>query len=264
MLENFRIALTQFRLVDFADLILVWMVVYRVLLFIRGTGAVQMLAGLGIVSIAYILSIWGELYTLNWLLEKFFSNLFVIVVILFQAEIRRALALIGRNPFFTGVSELQETQVVEEIVKGAVAMAQKGYGALIVLEREMGLENLLEMGTELDATVTSELLQSIFIPTSPLHDGASIVRNGRLVMAGCFLPLTKNPGIDKNLGTRHRAAIGLTEESDALVVVVSEEQNQIGIALAGQFTADVDMNILRKTLYAAFGLRYESQKVQAL
>jgi len=216
-----------------------------------------MLSGLGIIAIAYIISIWGQLATLNWLLDKFFSHLFIIVVILFQSEIRRALTHIGRNPFFAGVSTIEETQVIEEMAKGAIQLAQKGYGGLIAIEREMGLEDFIEMGIKLDATVTDELLNSIFLPASPLHDGALIIRGGRAYAAGCLLPLSKNANLDKNLGTRHRAAIGLTEETDALVLVISEETNSVGLVVGGHLTPDVDHATIRKTLYSVFRLEEE-------
>jgi diadenylate cyclase len=254
--ENAAFLLSQLRLRDVVDMALVWLVVYRVLLLIRHTGTVQMLSGLGILAIAYLSSIWLELFTFNWLLEKFFNNLFLIVVILFQGEIRRALAQIGANPFITGGSTVQDTHVIEEIAKSALLMAQKKVGALIVIERDINLEYFLETGTEVDATVSSELINSIFLPTSPLHDGAVVVRRGRLWAAGCFLPLSKNPVLDKNLGTRHRAAIGLTEETDALVIVVSEENNVVGVVESGQLIPDVDHQALRRHLYDAFGLKF--------
>lgn len=233
----------------------VWFVIYRVLLLIKRTRAVQMLSGLGIIAIAYIASIWIDLYTLNWLLEKFFSNLFIIIVVLFQHEIRRGLAHIGRNPFFTSVSVSEETLVVDEIVKASVQLAQKQTGALIVIEREIGLEDYMEVGTKVDSEVNAELINSIFLPSSPIHDGALIIRGGRISAAGCFLPLTKNPGIDKNLGTRHRAAIGLTEETDAVVIVVSEENMSVSLVMGGKIMSDLDMPTLRQALYNLFSLK---------
>jgi len=255
--SNLKLLFSNFRLIDLIDMAVVWFVIYRVLLLIKRTRAVQMLSGLGIIAIAYIVSIWMELFTLNWLLEKFFANLFIIIVVLFQNEIRRGLAHIGRNPFFTGVSAIEETQVIEEICKVSIALAQKKIGALIVIEREIGLEDYMEVGTKIDSAVNAELINSIFIPTSPIHDGALIIRAGRIMAAGCFLPLTKNPNVDKNLGTRHRAAIGLTEETDAVVIVVSEEYSQVSLVIGGQITADLDMPTLRKTLYNLFSLTQE-------
>lgn len=257
--DNLQFIFGQLRARDLLDMALVWVVVYRVLVLIRHTGTVQMLSGLGILAIAYLGSIWLELFTFNWILEKFFNNLFLIVVILFQGEIRRALAHIGSNPFFTGASHVEETHIVEEISKGAVGLAQKQMGALIVIEKEINLEYFIEVGTEMDASISSEILFSVFLPTSPLHDGAVIVRNGRLFAAGCFLPLSKNPALDKNLGTRHRAAIGLTEETDAIVIVVSEESNRVGVVESGQLMHDLDHAALRRRLYEALGLRYRPQ-----
>jgi diadenylate cyclase len=254
LFENVRFILENLRTTDVVDIFLVWVVVYRALLLIKRTSAAQILSGLGIIAIAYIASIWAGLSTLNWLLEKFFNHLFLILVILFQSEIRRALAHIGRNPFFSGVSAIEETQVIEELAKGAIQLAQRRIGALIVIEREIGLEDFIEMGTKLDSVLTAELISSIFNPASPLHDGALIVRGGRAFAAGCFLPLTKNPNVDKNLGTRHRAAFGLSEETDSVVVVVSEENRSMGVVINGQITQDLDHASLRKILYEAFQL----------
>jgi len=236
---------------------LVWLIVYRALLLIRQTRAIQMLSGLGILAITYVTAHWLNLFTIKWLLEKFFDNLLVIVVVLFQNEFRKALAHIGRNPFFSGVSVLEETQVIEELAKGSIQLSQKSYGALIVIEREVGLEEFVEVGTNLDASVSAELLNAIFMPSSPLHDGAVIVRGGRIRAAGCFLPLTKSPHVDKNLGTRHRAAIGLTEETDAIVIVVSEENSFVSIVDAGQMSQDLDHKSLRKVLYEVFNMTPE-------
>ncbi len=256
--DNLIFIVTHLRFQDAIDMLLVWMVVYRILVLIKRTGTIQMLSGLGVLAIGYILSIWLELFTFNWILEKFFSNLFVIVVILFQAEIRRALAHIGSNPFFTDVSAVQETQVIEEIAKGVIAIAQKGYGALVVIEREIVIDYHIEFGTEMESKVSAELLTSIFHPSSPIHDGAVLIRNGKIHSAGCFLPLSKNPVLDKNLGTRHRAAIGLTEETDSLVLLVSEENKSIGIVQAGHLTSNADLGDIRKALYEVYGLKYKA------
>ena len=248
------------RLQDAVDMVLVWLIVYRVLVLIRQTRAIQMLSGLGVLAIVFIVSIWADLSTINWLLEKFFNNLFVIVVILFQNEFRKALVHIGRNPFFSGVSIVEETHVVEELVKGAFQLAQKGYGALIVIEREIGLEDFIEVGTKVDGNVSDEILHSIFTPSSPLHDGAVIVRGGRLYMAGCFLPLTKNPNVDKILGTRHRAGIGITEETDSVVIIVSEETRSVRIAEGGVLKSDLTMSDLRQNLYEVFNIEFEPER----
>lgn len=256
-IENWRFIWGQFRWQDGLDLLLVWFLIYRLLLLIRKTGAVQILSGLGLLAIFYILSLHFGLYTFNWLLDKFFAHLFLIVVILFQSEIRRILAQLGSQSFLNGVSGIQETHVIEEIAKGIVGVAQKGYGALVVIERDISVDYHIESGTEVDSRVSAELIESVFHPTSPVHDGAMVIRNSRILSVGCFLPLSKNPILDRNLGTRHRAALGLTEETDALVLVVSEEARSVGLVHAGQLTPNVDGVILRRTIYEFLGLKYK-------
>jgi diadenylate cyclase len=257
-LENALFILSHLRLQDFLDLLLVWIVVYKILMLIKRTGTLQMLSGLAVLSVSYILSIWFELNTFNWILEKFFSNLFVIVVILFQAEIRRALAQIGSSPFFSDGTSAQETHVIEEVVKSVSLISQRGYGALIVMEKELLVDYHIEKGTEVDAIVSSELLLSVFHPSSPVHDGAVLIRNGKVHSVGCFLPLSKNPNLDKNLGTRHRAAIGLTEETDALVLVVSEETRIPGFVTGGHLVPVKDFADLRVALYDYYGLKMKT------
>ena len=261
MFENVGFIVSHLRMQDVFDMILVWLVVYRVLILIKKTGTIQMLSGLGVLAIFYILSMWFELFTFNWILEKFFSNLFIIVVILFQAEIRRALAQIGANPFFSDVSSVQETQVIEELVKTAFMLADRGYGALLVVERDILIDYHIEFGTDIDAKVSSEILVPIFHPTSPVHDGAVLVRGGKIHSAGNFLPLSKNPVLDKNLGTRHRAAIGLTEETDSVVIIVSEENKSVGVVQSGHLSPNLEMNQLRQILYEVYGLKYKPMEV---
>jgi diadenylate cyclase len=258
LLENVYFILTHLKWQDAIDICLVWVILYRVLILIKRTGTIQMLSGLGILAISYIVSQWFEFNTLNLLLDKFFSNLFVIVVVLFQGEIRRALAHIGSHPFFSGVSSAMETHLVEEIAKSVTTIAQKGYGALIVIERDILVDYHIEMGTELDSRISAQVIESIFHPQAPMHDGAILIRQSKIVSAGCFLPLSKNPAIDKNLGTRHRAAIGLTEETDALVLVVSEETKSISIVSGGHMSPNVEMSDVRQALYEAFGFKYKN------
>lgn len=258
ILDRLNYLAFHFRWADVLDILLVWLVAYRVLLLVRRSGTVQMLSGLGLLAIGYLMSIYFEFFTFNWLLEKFFSHLFLIVVIIFQTEIRRALAHIGSNPIFMGVSSVQETHLVEELVQGIARLAEKGYGALIVIEREISIDYHTESGTELDAIISADLLQAVFHPASPVHDGALIVRGAKIAAVGCFLPLSKNPALDKNLGTRHRAALGLTEETDALVFVVSEESKSIGFVSGGILHANIEVNEVRRQLFEAFGLKYKT------
>jgi len=237
---------------DTLDIALVYYLFYRLLLIIKGTRAFQMLIGIGLIVLVLIASQMLEFYTLDWLIHSFWSQIVLAVVILFQPEIRRTLARVGERHLFRSLSSIESSKFIEETVKAAVSMANKRIGALIVLERDTDLSTIVEMGTELDAKVTKEILVSIFLPYSPIHDGASIIRNGRIISAGCFLPLTLSSNLSKALGTRHRAAVGLTEESDAVVVVVSEETGEISVVRNGAIEHNADAPALRKTLSDLF------------
>ncbi len=263
LIDELVFIVSHMRVQDIFDVLLVWLIVYRVLILIKKTGTVQMLSGLGVLAVFYITSTWFELFTFNWLLEKLFSNLFVIVVVLFQAEIRRALAKIGANPFLSDVRTVEETQMIEEIVKSAFSLAQRGHGALIVIEREIMIDYHIEFGTEMNSILSSEVLVSIFNPGSPIHDGAVLIRGGRIHSAGNFLPLSKNPVLDKNLGTRHRAAIGLSEEADAIVIIVSEENKSVGLVESGHLSAQLEARELRQILYDVYGLKYKYSEAVA-
>ncbi len=240
------------RVQDAIDILVIAYVIYRTIDLIRGTRAMQMLIGLAVVFVAFLSSQYFELYTLNWLLDNFLGSIFLVIVVIFQDDIRRALTQVGTQPFW-GRRKWIEQEDLEEIVRAAVALASKRVGALIVLQREVGLDQYVEVGTRLDARVSKELIMSIFLPTSPIHDGAVIIHHGRIIAAGCFLPLTGNPHVSKSLGTRHRAAIGLTEETDAVVVVISEEEGAISLVREGRITRDVDAGTLRATLQKLLG-----------
>jgi diadenylate cyclase len=211
-----------------------------------------MLIGIGLIVLVLLTSQIFELYTLDWLIHSFWSQIVLALVILFQPEIRRTLARVGERHPFRWLSEVEGSKFIEETVKAAVNMANKRIGALIVLERESDLSNIVEMGTELDAKVTKEILVSIFLPYSPIHDGAAIIRNSRIVSAGCFLPLTLSSNLSKTLGTRHRAAVGLTEECDAVAIVVSEETGEISVVMNGAIEHNADAPALRKTISDIF------------
>lgn len=242
MLENFRWVL------DLLDILLVAFIIYRIILLIKGTRAVQMLVGLAVLLIVYVASQVGGLYTLNWILNNFLSSIILVIVVIFQNDIRRALIHVGRNPFFADLSFREETQVIDELCRGCTALAKKHLGALIVIERETGINDFLEVGVELDAKPSAALLHSIFHHASPLHDGAVIIQRGRITRAGCFLPLTQDPGVSQQYGTRHRAAIGLTELVDAVVIVVSEETGRIAVVVGGKITRDLEVTTLKKVL----------------
>ena len=232
---------------DSLDILAVTFAVYWLLLLIRGTRAVQMLTGLLVLIAVRLISDWAQLATVGLILENFFTWGVIIIIILFQQDIRRALARMGRG-FFPAVSRQEETQMLEEIVRAAQTLASKRVGALVVLERETRLDDLIEAGVRLEAVPTKELLTAIFLPYSPLHDGAVVVQDGRLTYAGCVLPLTLRSDLPEGVGTRHRAAVGITEDSDAVVVVVSEESAAISVVVAGEMTRDLDAPRLREVL----------------
>ena len=240
--------LLGFRWQDAVDILLLAVVIYSGINLIRGTRAVPMLIGLGVLYGVYFASGRLEIYTINVLLQNLLGWSLILVFIVFQNDIRRALTQVGTGPLFSSADRVAQSQAVEELVKGVTSMASRRVGALVVLQNEVGLNEYIEVGTRLDAQVSKELLASIFIPGSPIHDGALIIQQGRITAAGCFLPLTANPTVSKTLGTRHRAAIGLTEETDAVAIVVSEEDGMVSLVREGKITRDVDAGTLRTTL----------------
>ena len=241
-----------FRVRDAVDIVLVAAVLYRVLVMFRGTRAVQMLAGLGGLIVAAFLARHLELFSSSWILENFWSVWVLALVVLFQPEFRRGLAQIGHNSFFRamlGARGEQQSHVIDDVVKAAESLAGKRMGGLIVLERTTGLRHYAELGVPLDAIVSADLLVSLFLPYSPLHDGAVFIRDNRVAAAGCFLPLSRNTQLGRAMGTRHRAALGITEETDAVAVVVSEESGIISVAFDGELIRDLDGKSLRNMLY---------------
>ncbi|MBF0607604.1 MAG: TIGR00159 family protein [Magnetococcales bacterium] len=243
--------LTQLRWQDLLDVLIVWVLLYRLLLLIRGTRALQMLLGLGVLLVVSLSSGYLRFYTVEWLLQSFWSYIIIAVVILFQPEIRQALAHMGKASFFT-LTSAEEIKSLDEIVKAAVSLSARRIGALIVLERETTLKDYIEIGTLMDARITRELLLSVFHPTSPIHDGAVVIKGNKIVAAGCFLPISFRPDIDKMLGTRHRAGLAITEETDAIVLIVSEETGDISIANAGEMEKKLDMVQIREKLTDIF------------
>jgi uncharacterized protein (TIGR00159 family) len=237
---------------DTIDILLVAAGIYWLLLLIRGTRAIQILVGLIVLIALSLASELFQLAALGMILDRFLGSAVLIIVILFQNDIRRALARVGRG-FFPSFSAEQELQVVEEIVRAAGTLSQRRYGALIVLERETNLGDLIEAGVVVDAQLSKDLLTSIFQPSSPMHDGAVIIQEGRVALAGCILPLTLRTDLPEGLGTRHRAAVGITEETDALVVVVSEETAKISVVLGGQMLRGLDAPRLRVVLREVLG-----------
>ena len=260
MIEQFLSNFYGFTLKDgllaLLDICIVWYLFYQIFVLLRGTKAMQVLFGLLGFVFLYVLSTYADLATLNWLLNKFITYFVVIVVIIFQEDIRRGLSEIGKTGSLTTApaeDRLAATQI-EEIVKAASILSERRIGALIAIELDATLDQYMVEGVKVDATISKELLVSLFIPykANPTHDGAVIIRNQRIDSAGCFLPLSANDRIDKALGTRHRAAIGLSESTDAVILVVSEETGVISIAQNEKLTRRLTSEALRDYLHKVF------------
>jgi diadenylate cyclase len=236
-----------------ADILLVAYLIYRVLLLIRGTRAQQVLVGLTLIAGSFFASKLFGLKTLSWILDNFISSFLLIVIVVFQHDIRRGLSRVGRRTGYGGIGYGTGAYLVDELTRAASTMAKDRIGAIIVIERDADLSELAETGIRVDARISTPLLAQIFTPPGPLHDGAAIIQQGRIAAAAVFLPLTQNPRIDPALGTRHRAGVGATEEVDAIAIVVSEERGQVSIAEGGQLTRDLDETMLRKVLQNYLG-----------
>jgi uncharacterized protein (TIGR00159 family) len=232
---------------DTVDVLIVTFGIYWLLLLIRGTRAVQILLGLIVLVAASLASQVFQLITLGWILENFLASAVLIFIVIFQNDIRRALAQMGRG-FFRSSTAREESQIIEDVVRGIQSLAENRIGSLVVLERETVLDDQIEAGTKIDAEVSKDLLVSVFQSHSPLHDGAVLIQGGRVASAGCILPLTLRADLPEGVGTRHRAAVGITEETDALVIVVSEETGVISVVLSGEMRSDLTVSQLRTTL----------------
>lgn len=239
-------------LMTITDILLVAIVVYQLLRFVRESTALRILFVLPLIIITCLLARLSGFIAFTWFLDNFLTSTLLIMVVIFQYDIRRAMLSFSRGRIArqddADTDESSSDIVLQQLVDAAHALSERRNGALIVIQREMSLEHFMAVGTEIDAKVTSELLTSIFLPYSPIHDGAVIIRNGKLTQAGCFLPLTQNPDVAKELGTRHRAAIGLTELVDALVIVVSEETGTVSVVSGGRITSNLESAALRKLL----------------
>lgn len=234
---------------DVVDVVLVAVVVYNLLLLIRGTREVQILIGILILAVSYYVASFLQLRALAATFQTFLAVLPVAIIVLFQHEIRRALAVFGSTPLLGWSDQRKVASTFNEITLAATSLADRKIGALIVIERLEGLRNYVENGIHLDAVVSLDLLISLFVPQTPTHDGAVIIQGDRLAAAACYLPLTQNPELSKDLGTRHRAALGISEETDALAVVVSEETGTISVAFGGDILRPLESKDLRNLLY---------------
>ena len=237
---------------EIIDILLVTYVIYKIIMLIRGTKAVQLLKGITVIIAAWFLSSFFELNTLHWILERVVLYGLLAIIIIFQPELRRALEQLGRGRLFarTAVEEEETNKMVEAIIKSSSYMGKRRIGALISIERETGLNDYVETGIPMNAKLTSELLINIFIPNTPLHDGAVILKKDEILAAACYLPLSESPFISKELGTRHRAALGISEVTDSLTLVVSEETGSISLTKNGELHRNLSEEVLRDLLNA--------------
>jgi diadenylate cyclase len=260
-MENFLDLLYRysgvFRWQDALDIMVVSFLIYKITMLVKGTRAVQMVMGLGVIIVIYFVARTLQLYALNLLIVTILSSVFILVVILFQEDIRRVLIQVGQNPFITERKKTHHD--IEEILKSFTFLSKEKIGAIVVLEREVGLGNYLESGTNIDAQISKELLSTIFYKGAPLHDGAVVIQKGKISFAGCLLPLSLNTELSKRLGTRHRAAIGITEETDAVAMVVSEETGSISMSIGGKITRNLEISVLRNMLYNLFAKQEETK-----
>ncbi|QQY79346.1 diadenylate cyclase [Keratinibaculum paraultunense] len=251
-MQTLRNIFINIRIQDIIDILIVALVFYKLFMLIRETRAEQLTKGIFALFVFTKVSEWLKLYTINWLLKQIVTVGTLAILIVFQPELRRALEYLGRSRFFTkSFVEIKDetiSQVVDEIVEAVASLSRQKIGALIVIERKTGLNEIIETGTIIDGKVSSDLLINIFIPNTPLHDGAVIIREDIIKAAGCFLPLTDNMSLSKDLGTRHRAALGISEKSDGLAIVVSEETGAISIAENGSLARYLDAKTLKQIL----------------
>lgn len=247
-------------LLDVLDVLLVAVLFYRLLVLVRGTRAAQMFVGLLVLVVVSVVARWFNLVTVDYLATSLRTVWLITFVILFQPELRHMLSQFGRTRWLRTLFRVQEFGTLGEVVRAAEDLSERHHGGLIVLERNVGLRNFVETGTRLDAKVTTELLVTLFSPGSPLHDGAVIVRGEQVVAAGCILPLSQNPRLSPALGTRHRAAVGLTEESDAIAIVVSEHTQNIAVAYRGVLKERLDEGELRSELARILRIRPEEEE----
>jgi diadenylate cyclase len=248
---------------DVVDILIVAYILYRLLLMIRGTRTVQMMLGVFVIAGGYFVAQRLELYIISWAIRNLLAYLVFVILVIFHPELRRLLAQVGQNTFFRHFYGMEKSQVIDEIVRAMEWLSTRRIGALIAIERNIGLKNYVDSGVNIDAEVSKELLSSIFISGAPLHDGAAVVKGNRLVAAACFLPLTLSTNVSKELGTRHRAAIGLTEETDAVVVIASEETGSVSVAIGGEIIRHLGSADLKRTLnnlLAAETLRQKSRR----
>ena len=243
----------QLRWQDGIDLGIITFLIYRLLQILRGSRAMQMVTGLAVIMAAFVISRALGLFTLNWILDNFLGSIILVIIVIFQSDIRRALTRVGSAPLFTAERIQRREDIIEDIVQATLALAAKRFGGLIVLQREVGLNEYMEIGTRLDARISRELIESVFEPHSLIHDGALVIQRGRVTAVRCLLPLSTNPNLRKSWGTRHRAAIGVTEETDAVAIVISEQEGTVALVVGGNVTENIDGTRLKNALRELVG-----------
>ncbi|RKZ32000.1 TIGR00159 family protein [bacterium] len=244
----FKIVFMEFGIVDVLDILIVAFIVYQFIMLMRGTRAVTMLVGLGLILFLVFLSTWLSMNSLKWLIMRLGTVWLIAFLVVFQPELRNVLTRLGNTPLFRKFLSAEGTETVAEVVEAVGLLSEASVGAIIVIKREVGLKSYMETGKKVNAELSAELLVTLFTPHTPLHDGAVIIENDRIVSAGCELPLTSNPRYQRILGMRHRAGVGLSEETDALVVLVSEETGAISLAVRGHLRRNLSPDRLARLL----------------
>lgn len=259
-MEVFRFFISNLSYKDFFDLFLLWFILYRLFKFSEKSGIYQVILGLGVVALAFFISAQLELIVVHTLLQNIFSNLFLVLALIFQTEIRKGLSQLGSQNLFKDIESVEAATISEETSKALVQLSKKGIGALIVFERKMEISGFVESGVEISSKIKQELIEAVFHPSSKIHDGAIVINKGKIESAGVFLPLSTNPALDRNLGTRHRAALGLSEVSDSKVVVLSEESQKIAFVEEGRLQFVEDNANLNVELRAFLSLKRQGGK----
>lgn len=256
ILNELKTAFLTIKITDVIDIFVMTFLIYKLIMLVKETRAAQLLKGLFVILIFSRIAVALNLYTVNWVISNIFTVGMVLIIVVFQPELRRAFEKLGRtNNWFSSITKIKEDSVhhkTDEIVAAVASLSRQKIGALIVLEKNVGLTDIAETGTMLDAEISSELLINIFFPNSPLHDGAVLIRDEKILAAGCFLPLSTDNSISKELGTRHRAALGMSEKSDAFIIVVSEETGVISTVTNAEISRHIDSEMLRETLNKMF------------
>jgi diadenylate cyclase len=257
---SIKIGFLPIHIIDILDILLVSFLFYQLYNFLKGSVAARMVVGFIVILVIKVIGDWFQMSALKWMMEKLSTVWVIAFVIIFQPELRRLLTYLGQSRLIRSLVKVGELKFIEEVISAVMTLSNKNFGAIIVMLRDTGVKSVLETGVQLQAQISQQLIGAVFNPRSPLHDGAMIVRQDVVLAAKCILPLTQNPDIDPSLGTRHRAAIGISEQTDAIVIVVSEESGLIAIGEEGRIERGVTDEILRARLVDAFAPKPKEKK----